>query len=61
MSQDELAKMVPVKPPLVKRKVKPKAHNVVGDDVILHLWKVTTQPNTFTPIGVGIFMAADVK
>ena len=35
MSRDELAKMFPVKLPTIKRKIKPKAHNMVGDHVIL--------------------------
>lgn len=33
MFRDELAKMIPVKPPTVKRKIKLKAHNIVGDYV----------------------------
>ena len=61
MSQDELAKMIPVKPPFVKTKVKPKAHYVVGDYIILHLWRVTNQLHTFIPIGIAIIMAADIN
>ena len=34
MFRDELVKMIPVKPPTVKRKIKLKAHNIVGDYVI---------------------------
>ena len=34
MFRDALAKMIPVKPPTVKRKIKLKAHDKVGDYVI---------------------------
>jgi len=34
MSIDELAKITPVNPPIVKRKINPNAHTVEGDRLI---------------------------
>ncbi len=35
MSREELARTIPVKPPTVKRKMKPRAHIIAGDHLIL--------------------------
>lgn len=61
MSRDELASTIPVKPPTVKRKIKPKAHNMAGDHLILPPCKVANQLKTFTPVGIAIIIVADVK
>lgn len=34
MSNDELAKTIPVRPPIVKRKMNPMAHSIAGDHLI---------------------------
>ena len=61
MSNDELARTIPVSPPTVKRKMKPKAHIRAGDHLILPPWSVANQLNTFTPVGMAIIIVADVK
>lgn len=35
MSRDEFAKMMPVRPPTVNRKIKPRAQSIAGDHLIL--------------------------
>ena len=35
MSRDELDKTIPVRPPTVNKKIKPKAHSIAGDHLIL--------------------------
>lgn len=32
---DELPKAIPIKLPIIKRRVKPKAYNIAGDHLIL--------------------------
>lgn len=61
MSNDELANTIPVNPPTVKRKIKPKAHNIAGDHLILPPCSVANQLNTFTPVGIAMIIVADVK
>ena len=50
-----------LKPPTVKRKIKPRAHIIAGDHLILPPWSVANQLKTFTPVGIAIIMVADVK
>lgn len=45
----------------MNRKIKPKAHSMAGDHLILPPWRVASQLNTFTPVGMAIIMVADVK
>ena len=61
ISRDELAKTIPVRPPTVKRKMKPRAHIMAGDHLILPPWSVANQLKTFTPVGIAIIMVAAVK
>ena len=61
MSREELAKTIPVKPPTVKRKIKPRAHIIAGDHLILPPCSVASQLKTFTPVGIAIIIVADVK
>ena len=61
MSNDELARTIPVSPPTVNRKINPSAHSMAGDQLILPPCKVANQLNTFTPVGIAIIMVADVK
>lgn len=35
MSSDELARTIPVRPPTVNKKMKPRAHSIAGDHLIL--------------------------
>lgn len=61
MSRDELASTMPVRPPTVKRKMKPRAYNIAGDHLIFPSRRVASQLNTFTPVGMAIVIVADVK
>ena len=61
MSSDELARTIPVRPPTVNKKIKPRAHSMGGDHLILPPWSVANQLNTFTPVGIAIIIVADVK
>ena len=61
ISREELAKTIPVRPPTVKRKMKPRAHIMAGDHLILPPWSVANQLKTFTLVGMAIIMVADVK
>lgn len=61
MSRDEFDSTMPVSPPTVNRKIKPRAHNIAGDHLILPPCKVASQLNTFTPVGIAIIIVADVK
>lgn len=61
MSSDEFDNTIPVNPPTVNRKIKPKAHSIAGDHLIFPPCKVASQLNTFTPVGIAIIIVADVK
>ncbi len=61
MSRDELAKTIPVKPPTVNKKIKPRAHNRGVSHLIEPPCKVASQLNTLTPVGIAIIIVADVK
>lgn len=53
--------MIPVRPPTVKRKIKPNAHNIGVENVILFPWIVASHLNTLIPVGTAIIMVAAVK
>ena len=61
MSREELDNTIPVSPPTVNRKMKPRAHSIAGDHLILPPWSVASQLKTFTPVGIAIIIVADVK
>ena len=61
ISKDELAKTMPVRPPTVKRKIKPRAHNSGVSHLIEPPCKVASQLNTLTPVGIAMIIVADVK
>lgn len=61
MSSEELAKTIPVRPPIVNKKIKPKAHSIAGDHLMLPPCSVANQLNTFTPVGIAIIIVAEVK
>ena len=61
MSREELASTMPVRPPTVNRKMKPRAHSIAGDHLILPPCRVANQLNTFTPVGIAMIIVADVK
>lgn len=61
ISRDELARMMPVSPPTVNKKMKPRAHRNGASHLIDPPYRVASQLNTFTPVGIAIIMVADVK
>lgn len=61
MSSDELARTIPVRPPTVNRKMKPRAQSMAGDHLMLPPCRVANQLKTFTPVGIAMIMVAEVK
>ena len=61
MSIDELASIIPVKPPVVKRKIKPKAHRIGSSYLILEPLIVASHLNTLIPVGTAMIIVAAVK
>lgn len=61
MSSDELANTIPVRPPTVNRKIKPRAHSIAGDHLMFPPCRVASQLKTFTPVGIAMIMVAEVK
>lgn len=61
MSREELARTMPVSPPTVKRKMNPNAHSIGVSHLMEPPWRVASQLNTFTPVGMAIIIVADVK
>lgn len=61
ISIDELAKITPVNPPSVNKKMNPRAH--ISDGVIRRgdPCRVAIHLNTFTPVGTAIIIVAAVK
>lgn len=61
MSREELANTIPVRPPTVNRKMKPKAHKI-GVDILSFLpWMVASHLKTLIPVGTAIIIVAAVK
>lgn len=61
MSRDELARTIPVKPPIVNKKINPRAHSMGGSHLIVPPCKVASQLKTLIPVGMAMIMVADVK
>lgn len=61
MSSEEFARTIPVRPPMVKRKMKPRAHNIGGSHLIVPPWSVASQLKTLIPVGIAMIIVADVK
>lgn len=61
MSNDELASTIPVRPPTVNRKMKPRAQSMGVSHLIEPPWSVANQLKTLTPVGMAIIIVADVK
>lgn len=61
MSSEELDSTMPVSPPTVNRKIKPSAHSIAGDHLILPPCRVANQLKTLTPVGMAMIIVADVK
>jgi hypothetical protein len=61
ISSAELDKIIPVTPPVVKRKMKPNAQSIGAEYLILDPWIVASHLNTLIPVGTAIIMVAAVK
>jgi hypothetical protein len=61
MTREELGKMIPIKPPTVKSKIKPNAHRIAGDHLILPLCRIASELSIFSPVGIIIIIVSDVK
>lgn len=61
MSRAELDKIIPVTPPVVNRKINPKAHNIGVVYFILVPWRVASHLNTLIPVGTAMIIVAAVK
>ena len=60
-SNDEFARIIPVNPPSVNRKMNPDAHSIAGVKFNTLPLIVLNHLNTFTPVGTAITIVADVK
>lgn len=61
ISRAEFDKIIPVTPPVVNRKMNPRAHNIGVEYFILVPCIVANQLNTLIPVGTAIIMVAAVK
>ena len=61
MSSEEFASTMPVSPPIVNRKMKPRAHSIGGSHLMVPPCSVANQLNTLMPVGMAIIMVAEVK
>lgn len=61
MSREAFAKTMPVRPPAVKRKIKPRAHNIAGSYLTGDPKMVANHLNTLIPVGTAIIIVAAVK
>lgn len=61
MSREEFASTIPVRPPIVNRKMNPRAHSIGGSHLIVPPWSVASQLKTLMPVGMAMIIVADVK
>jgi len=61
ISIEELARIIPVRPPTVNRKTNPIAHRIAGVIYSMLPWRVATHLKIFTPVGTAIIIVAVVK
>lgn len=61
ISREELDKIIPVRPPVVNRKINPRAHKIGVSYLILEPWSVANHLNTLIPVGTAIIIVAAVK
>jgi hypothetical protein len=61
ISRDEFDRIIPVRPPTVKRKINPKAHINGTSPLTMEPVKVAIQLKTLTPVGTAIIIVAAVK
>jgi hypothetical protein len=61
MSKPAFAKTIPVKPPKVNKKMKPKTNNIGVSNLNLPPHIVAIQLKTLIPVGTAIIIVAAVK
>jgi len=61
MSMEELARIIPVNPPIENRNTNPIDHKIVGVNVKLAPWRVAIHLKILTPVGTAIIIVAAVK
>lgn len=61
MSSAELDKMIPVTPPVVNRKMNPRAHSIGVVYLIFVPCSVASHLNTLIPVGTAMIIVAAVK
>lgn len=60
-SKDELARTIPVSPPIVNRKIKPTVHRRGASHLRVPPYIVASQLKILTPVGIAIIIVAEVK
>jgi len=61
ISRAELDKIIPVTPPVVNRKINPKAQSMGAEYFTLEPWIVASHLKTLIPVGTAIIIVAAVK
>jgi hypothetical protein len=61
VSIEELARITPVNPPIVKRKINPNDHKIPGVKETRDPYIVANQLKTLIPVGIAIIIVAEVK
>lgn len=61
MSIEELAKITPVRPPIVNKKMNPKDHRRVESNLIWDPERVAIHLKILIPVGIAISIVAAVK
>jgi hypothetical protein len=61
ISIEELARITPVNPPMVNRKINPRVHIIGGSYFMLDPNKVAIQLKILIPVGIAMIIVAAVK
>jgi len=61
ISREELESTIPVNPPVVNKKMNPRAHNIGASYFTCEPWIVANHLNTLIPVGTAMIMVAAVK
>ena len=61
MSREELASIIPVKPPTVNRKMNPIAQSIGASYLIRDPCRVASHLKTLIPVGTAMIIVAAVK
>jgi len=61
MSSEEFARIIPVRPPTVNRKINPRAQSIGTSYLMRFPCRVASHLNTLIPVGTAMIIVADVK